>query len=79
MLKTLFSILILMVFLAPRLADAQPATLASPVPTVNGSVKITTATTYQLILAAVPVNSGLGEVYVTSDGGETWSAAPVSG
>jgi hypothetical protein len=28
---------------------------------------------------AVPANAGLGEVYVTTDGGQTWTAKPISG
>ncbi len=28
---------------------------------------------------AVPANSGLGEIYVTIDGGKTWNASPING
>jgi photosystem II stability/assembly factor-like uncharacterized protein len=28
---------------------------------------------------AVPADSGLGEIFVTSDGGQTWTASPITG
>jgi FtsP/CotA-like multicopper oxidase with cupredoxin domain len=38
--------------------SADPATVASPVPTNNASAKIATAYTYQQLLPSVPVGSG---------------------